>query len=85
MRSSSRYITDVITPDEALEMLRSKAAGKAEREAEVIRNGYPGEQKVALRCSLSRTDLLQRIQRPWDGSDTATRVRFSIIHSSALL
>jgi len=36
-----RYITDCITPQEALSMLRERAAGKAERMAELLANGYP--------------------------------------------
>ncbi|GAA6010728.1 hypothetical protein JCM11491_002918 [Sporobolomyces phaffii] len=36
-----RYITDSITPDEALELLRSKQAGKAERLAKLKDRGYP--------------------------------------------
>ena len=36
-----RYITDCITPDEALAMLREKEAGKAERIATLEREGYP--------------------------------------------
>jgi L-fuconate dehydratase len=36
-----RYITDCITPGEALRMLRDKAAGKAERIALLEREGYP--------------------------------------------
>lgn len=36
-----RYITDCITPDEALAMLRAKAASKAERIAILEREGYP--------------------------------------------
>ncbi len=35
------YITDVLTPDEALQLLRRQAPGKAAREAEVRRSGYP--------------------------------------------
>ncbi len=35
-----RYVTDCITPDEALAMLRSKAPGKAERIATLEREGY---------------------------------------------
>jgi len=35
------YITDALTPDEALAMLRRQAAGKAKREAEMRREGYP--------------------------------------------
>lgn len=36
-----RYITDCITPAEALELLQQRASGKAERLAELERNGYP--------------------------------------------
>ncbi|MCI0710290.1 MAG: L-fuconate dehydratase [Chloroflexi bacterium] len=36
-----RYITDAITPDEALMLLREKASTKAEREAELRERGYP--------------------------------------------
>ena len=36
-----RYITDCITPDEALALLRERAPGKAERLADLEANGYP--------------------------------------------
>ncbi|KAH7912375.1 enolase C-terminal domain-like protein [Hygrophoropsis aurantiaca] len=36
-----RYITDAITRQEALEMLKAKESGKKEREAKVIEIGYP--------------------------------------------
>ena len=36
-----RYLTDCITPEEALAMLRDKASGKAERIAILEREGYP--------------------------------------------
>ncbi|CDZ98024.1 mandelate racemase muconate lactonizing enzyme [Phaffia rhodozyma] len=36
-----RYITDAITPEEALALLKEKEAGKKEREANVIKTGYP--------------------------------------------
>src|ERR1700748_1154020 len=36
-----RYITDCITPDEALALLREREAGKAQRRAELLGNGYP--------------------------------------------
>lgn len=36
-----RYITDAITPEEALTLLRSKEAGKKERLARVMEEGYP--------------------------------------------
>jgi L-fuconate dehydratase len=36
-----RYITDALTPDEALAILAGKAATKADREAQLVRDGYP--------------------------------------------
>ena len=36
-----RYITDVITPSEALEMLRANARTRALREAEMLNTGFP--------------------------------------------
>jgi L-fuconate dehydratase len=36
-----RYLTDVLTPDAALALLRERAPGKAEREAQMRRDGYP--------------------------------------------
>jgi len=36
-----RYLSDVLTRDEALAMLRSMESGKAAREAELRRDGYP--------------------------------------------
>jgi L-fuconate dehydratase len=36
-----RYISDALTPDEALAMLRSRAPTRAERELEMLRDGYP--------------------------------------------
>jgi L-fuconate dehydratase len=35
------YITDVLTPEEALDILRAKQAGKAARAEEMLREGYP--------------------------------------------
>lgn len=36
-----RYITDCITPDEALELLKKAEIGKAERRRDLEQNGYP--------------------------------------------
>lgn len=36
-----RYLTDALTPDEALAILRAAEPGKVERIAELERNGYP--------------------------------------------
>ena len=36
------YVTDVLTPEEAIAMLRRQAPGKAQREAQMLHEGYPG-------------------------------------------
>ena len=36
-----RYITDALTPDEALGLLRRQAPTKAQREAEMVQHGFP--------------------------------------------
>jgi L-fuconate dehydratase len=35
------YITDVLTPEEAIEILRARENGKGEREEEMLREGFP--------------------------------------------
>nr|WP_225447972.1 enolase C-terminal domain-like protein [Streptacidiphilus sp. P02-A3a] len=37
-----RYIDDALTPEQALELLRSARPGRAEREQQLLRRGYPG-------------------------------------------
>ncbi len=36
-----RYLTDALTPGEALALMQARAAGRAERIAELERDGYP--------------------------------------------
>jgi L-fuconate dehydratase len=36
-----RYISDALTPEEAIEMLERQVAGKADREADLLQHGYP--------------------------------------------
>jgi L-fuconate dehydratase len=36
-----RYLTDALTPAEALEILEKAEPGRSQREAELLRNGYP--------------------------------------------
>jgi L-fuconate dehydratase len=36
-----RYISDALAPEEALELLRSRTAGRREREASLLAGGYP--------------------------------------------
>ncbi|MGV2982446.1 enolase C-terminal domain-like protein [Microbacterium sp. AGC85] len=37
-----RYLTNALTPEDALEILRAGAEGREEREAELLATGYPG-------------------------------------------
>ncbi|WP_426187879.1 L-fuconate dehydratase [Microbacterium sp. TWP3-1-2b2] len=37
-----RYLTNALTPEDALEILRAGVAGREEREAELLASGYPG-------------------------------------------
>jgi len=36
------YMTDALTPEEAIALLRRRVPGKAEREAQMLADGYPG-------------------------------------------
>jgi L-fuconate dehydratase len=36
------YVTDALTPEEAISLLRRQAATKAERETQMVEQGYPG-------------------------------------------
>src|SRR5260221_6923550 len=56
-----RYITDALTPDEALDILRRQAPTRAQREAEMLQHGFPayttgagwsgyGDEQMRLLC-----------------------------------
>src|SRR5207245_9037516 len=36
-----RYITDILTPDDALDLLRRQVPTRAQREAEMLQHGFP--------------------------------------------
>jgi L-fuconate dehydratase len=80
-----RYITDALTPEEAFDILDRHARTKAQREAELLRNGYPAyttsvgwmgysDEKVRAGCR-------QAIDEGWThfkvkvGADSADDVR----------
>lgn len=54
-----RYITDELTPEEALSMLQRRAATRATREAEMLRDGYPAYTTSAGWLGYSDDKLLQ--------------------------
>jgi L-fuconate dehydratase len=80
-----RYLKDALTPEAALEMLESRAAGRAEREAHVRRNGYPAYTTSAgwLGYDDAKLSRLCReaVEQGWDavklkvGADLADDVR----------
>ncbi|KAI8388086.1 putative mandelate racemase/muconate lactonizing enzyme [Radiomyces spectabilis] len=62
-----RYITDVITPEEAIQMLKEKVDTKAAREADMISHGYPAyttsagwlgysDEKILHECEKARAE-----------------------------
>lgn len=53
-----RYITDFITPEEALELLRAKEATKKERLAKVVEEGYPSCEHNTSHCNWSHQILM---------------------------
>ena len=52
-----RYIADVLTPSEAVDMLRRQAGGRAGREAEMRQEGYPAYTTSAGWLGFSDTQL----------------------------
>jgi L-fuconate dehydratase len=68
-----RYITDAITPGEAVEMLSEVEGGKAEREAEMRRIGYPAyttsagwlgydDEKIRQRCREAIAERFEHVK-----------------------
>jgi len=60
-----RYISDVLSPDDALDLLRRQSPGRAQREAEMLRDGFPAyttgagwsgydDEQMRLRCRETR-------------------------------
>jgi len=63
-----RYITDAITKEEALQLLREKEAGKKEREAKVREIGFATHfsRKFHIMIFFAITDI-QHMLHPLDG------------------
>ena len=60
-----RYISDVLSPDDALDLLRRQSPGRAQHEAEMLRDGFPAyttgagwsgydDEQMRLRCRETR-------------------------------
>jgi L-fuconate dehydratase len=70
-----RYITDAITPDEALALLRDRAAGRAEREAEIMRTGYPAYTTSVGWLGYSEADVRARCREALAGGWTHFKMK----------
>lgn len=57
-----RFVTDALTPEEALAILRRSAGGKAAREQEMLSHGYPGYTTSAGWLGYSE-DKMRRLAR----------------------
>lgn len=68
-----RYLSDALTPEEALEILRASEPGRGERERQLIENGYPGytttpgwlgytDEKLARLCREAMADGFTQIK-----------------------
>ncbi|MEO7555835.1 MAG: enolase C-terminal domain-like protein, partial [Acidimicrobiales bacterium] len=79
-----RYLTDALTPDQALTILQTRAAGRAEREAEMRRDGLPSyitcgwmgysDDKFAALCDAAVADGFTHIKLTV-GADLADDLR----------
>ena len=64
-----RYITDVVTKKEAIEMLKKARTGKEEREKYLLENGYPAyTTQVGKHVSVDWDSLIEQFQQQvgWD-------------------
>ncbi len=89
-----RYMTDVITPEQAVELLEARSQGRAEREAEMRRDGFPAyttsvgwlgftDEEVRRRCRAAVeqgwTHLKMKVGgNPEDDARRATLIREEI-------
>jgi len=85
-----RYLTNALTPDEALEILRAAVPGREEREAELLATGYPAyttspgwlgysDEKLARLCREAIADGFPQIKLKVGGSleDDIRRLRIA--------
>jgi L-fuconate dehydratase len=85
-----RYITDVLTPDEAVELLERQARGKADREARLLKEGYPAyttstgwmgypDEKVSALCRQALADGWTAFKVKVGSSDEDNARRLSVM------
>ncbi len=70
-----RYITDCITPEQALALLRERAAGKPERLADLLANGYPCYTTSAGWLGYDDAKLRRLVQEAVDAGFTHVKLK----------
>src|SRR5215469_9550354 len=83
-----RYITDALTPDEALDLLRRQAPNKAQREEEMLLHGFPSyttgagwlgysDEQMRLLCREALADGWRhfKLKVGWNQEDNLRRAR----------
>ena len=70
-----RYITDCITAEEALALLRQRAAGKPERLADLLANGYPCYTTSAGWLGYDDAKLRRLVQEAIDAGFTHVKLK----------
>lgn len=85
-----RFVTDALTPEEAIALLKRRQSGKAEREAELRQHGYPGyttsagwlgysEDKMRRLCREALADGWQHFKQKVGGDIEEDRRRAAIL------
>ena len=96
-----RYIDDVLSPEEALDLLRSASTGSAEREVQIVAEGYPAyttspgwlgydDEKVAMLVGQALADGFRHVkmkvgQRPESDARRAALIRDSLGSDGVLM
>ena len=70
-----RYITDCITPDEALALLRERASGKEARRAELLADGYPSYTTSAGWLGYEDAKLRRLVREAVDGGFSHVKLK----------
>jgi L-fuconate dehydratase len=70
-----RYLTDAMTPAEAVALLEARAAGKAEREARLLADGYPAYTTSAGWLGYSDDKMRGLIREAADSGFAAIKVK----------
>jgi L-fuconate dehydratase len=73
-----RHLTDALTPSEALEILRRSYAGRGEREAQLLRTGYPAYTTSAGWLGYSDEKVTRLVQEALADGFTHLKVKVGV-------